>query len=215
MKFLKKRKESQMDKQPTAAAEIDYEKLGKALAASLPGALSEANKPLLDAIGRLAPAPAPAGEAVAKPADANAPKPLTMEDLKRFYAEQAQSQQVTAARDAYISEKMKDLPGIYRNSMPITDDPGKLAAAEQKVRDQYKADYAATGATAANVNGNPPAGQKPADAKPDLSKLSGYELINLATKGQEAHAPTAAQATATAAASAPLAGAGAGAGAAK
>lgn len=47
------------------------------------------------------------------------------------------------ARQGYINWRMRDLPAIYQNLMPVSFKGGELWAAEKAIRSQYEADQAA------------------------------------------------------------------------
>lgn len=184
----------------TATPGIDTKALGEAIAASLTAslgpalatAIGEANKPLVEQLGKLQPPAAAAGNAAANTAGGNTaggntagagatggkPAPVTAEDVAKIVAEQLkgfqQTSQQTAQREAYLGSKLKDLPAAYRNQ--LGPDPAKWAAEEQAIRDQFKADLAAAGVKPADVGGDQPGGQKPGQAV-DLSKLSPVQKV--------------------------------------
>lgn len=175
----------------TATPGIDTKALGEAIAASLTAslgpalatAIGEANKPLVEQLGKLQPPAAAAGNAAGgNAAGAGAtggkPTPVTAEDVAKIVAEQLkgfqQTSQQTAQREAYLGSKLKDLPAAYRNQ--LGPDPAKWAAEEQAIRDQFKADLAAAGVKPADVGGDQPGGQKPGQAV-DLSKLSPVQKV--------------------------------------
>src|SRR4051812_34705793 len=95
-----------------AQATIDPNVLGdaiaKALAPSLAAAIGEANKPLMEAVGKLQPATPAAADTTNKD---GAAKPLTLEDVKGavgdMLKQQAQTAQTTAQRQAFIAERLK------------------------------------------------------------------------------------------------------------
>jgi hypothetical protein len=65
-------------------------------------------------------------------------------------------------REKYLREKMADLPRIYRESMPTdTSDPNQLAAAEQKIREEFIKDYRALGFKTPDVGGDVRGGEDP------------------------------------------------------
>ena len=87
-----------------------------------------------------------------------------------------------------MAEKMKDLPAVYQNQLPNTGNAAELAAAEQKIREQYRADFKIAQPTAQpNVAGTPPTGAQPPTAAPvDLSKLSPTQLVEQGLKDAQA-----------------------------
>lgn len=184
----------------TAAAEIDYEKLA--------GALAKANKPLLDALDKLAATPAatPAPAAAAEKKD-EAAKPLTAADVAKIVADTMgtarASDQAAAARQATIETKLKDLPAAYRNQ--LGNDPAKWQAEEQAIRDAYKADFKAAGGAdqTKDVGGNNggAGAAKPAQTL-DLSKLTPTQLIAQGLRNSRAAGGQPQQATPAAAAAA-------------
>jgi hypothetical protein len=180
------RKKDAMDQKDTAVPPatgggIDQEALAKLIAATVATALAESNKGILEQLGKLsAPAPALVKEDGAKP---QAAKPLTLEDVKGFFAEKEKSAATAAAREKFAAEKLADVPAAYRGQLPHTDDAAQLAAAEQKIRADYRADLKAKGFEVKDVGGAVPGGGVPAAKAPvDLSKLSATELMEMGLK---------------------------------
>lgn len=119
-------------------------------------------------------------------AEADQPKPVTIEQVEALLNERDGKQSQTAARQTYLNEKMSDLPDAYQRLMPDTGDAAKLAKAEQDVRAQFKKDFpnaAANGSgeekKSTDVSGlTATTGGDKAEAV-DLSKLSGIEKIQM------------------------------------
>lgn len=111
-------------------------------------------------------------------------KPVTLAAIEQLITERlgAQQQQTTAkaARDAYIGEKLKDLPLAYRNQ--LGNDAAKWADEEQTIRTQFQADMKTLGVTPKNAGQHTNPGGKPTaeQAVVDESKLSGMELLDKA-----------------------------------
>lgn len=145
-----------------------------ALAALVGAAVADAVKPLNEKIAKLeAPAAAAPGD---KAADQT--KALTAEDIDKLVekrlAAQQQSAQAQAQRDAFLAEKLKDLPAAYRSK--LGGDPAKWKDEEQAIRAEFQKDFAAAGGKPADVGADKPGGAKPAEAV-DYSKLSPTQLI--------------------------------------
>lgn len=171
-----------------AAPAIDYDKIAAAVAAALGTSLAAANKSLLERLEKLQ-APAPAAEATPaadpKGKGADAAKPLTLEDIAKLidtkFGQRDEQGKVSAARDKFITEKMKDIPPEFLRDMPATDDVTKLATAEQAIRGRVQEIFKAAGIKAPGVGGDNPAGKKPGEAV-DLSKLTPEQKIEMALK---------------------------------
>jgi hypothetical protein len=168
------------------AGGIDYEKLGAAVAAGLAPALQSANKPLLDALARLQPAaPAEQGAAAKGGKGEAADKPLSMDDVRKAITDALsstqQQQAKTQARASYAAEKLKDLPKVYQDQLPDTDDANALAQAEQRIRAAYQADFKLAGGKTADVGGQAAGGKPPTNAV-DLSKVSPVQAIEMGLK---------------------------------
>lgn len=200
-----KRKEPAM---PEKEFEIDYDKLGAAVAKANAGLLADLIKPIADNQKIIADTMATQA-AAAKPADgakAEAPKVLNAEDVARIVADSLKASQTSAdaanSRKAFVSEKLKDLPAAYQNQLGA--DPAKWASEEQAIRTQYQADFKASGGKAAEVNGNAgAAGATTAAATVDYSKLTPTQLIAQGLAASTPQGPRAAGvSTATAAAAA-------------
>lgn len=180
-----KRKEPVM---PEKEFEIDYDKLGAAVAK----AISPAFQPLVDQqkiIADTLTADVEARKTAAKPADAKpadaakpgeAAKPLTAQDVAQIVADSIKASQTSTeaanSRKVFVADKLKDLPAAYQNQLGA--DPAKWAAEEQAIRTQYQADFKVSGGKAPEVNGN--AGQAGATtpaATVDYSKLTPTQLI--------------------------------------
>lgn len=93
-------------------------------------------------------------------------------------AAQQAGQAKSAARAAYIAEKMKDVPAELLGT--LSDDPAKFAADEQAIRGRLESIKTALGVKTPDVGGS--AGGQAASAQPDLTKLSGTALIAMAVK---------------------------------
>jgi hypothetical protein len=198
----------------TAAAPLDTKALGESLAAALAPALttamttaittavSEANKPLVEQFKTLQAQPATAAGTPAAAGKPGEVKPVTLDDVKNVIAEQfkgiQQQNQQSAQRDAYLANKLKDVPAAYRNQ--LGNDPAKWATEEQTIRDQFKTDLAAAGLKPKDVGGVTPAGGAPPTSSVDLSKLNPTQLAELSFKQTAAGKPEATEAATTAAA---------------
>lgn len=79
-------------------------------------------------------------------------------------AQQQRALGAASVRDRFLSEKMKDLPELYRQRMPATDDLHALAAEEQRVREMYQRDFKAAGGKVPDVGGDNPGGSPPVAA---------------------------------------------------
>lgn len=166
----------------------------KPIGQRLADAVGQAMKPIGEQLAKLT-APAPAAEAVAAKEKDGKAAPLTMEGIMQgvteLLAKERQNNQVAATREGFIREKMKDLPPAYQSQLPTTGDATQLAAAEQKIREQYRADFKIANPAAANteVGGKVPPGQKPGDTV-DLSRLTAVQLIEEGLKeAKPARAP--------------------------
>ena len=135
-------------------AAIDMDALAKLIQTNTQAAVAEAVKPLNERLAKFETAQsAPAKDAAAK--EAAAVKPITEADIDarveaKFKAAQEAST-AKATRDAYLGEKLKDLPEAYRSQ--LGSDPAKFAEQEQKIRDTFKADFKAAGGTVKDVAG--------------------------------------------------------------
>lgn len=86
-------------------------------------------------------------------------KPLTAEDVARLTSEaiaktlteRDAAAKSTAARDAFIADKLKNVPAAYHAK--LGSDPAKWAAEEQVIRDGLKADLTAMGLQPKDVKG--------------------------------------------------------------
>ena len=108
--------------------------------------------------------------------------------VNQSLANQQQASRLSGARDRYISEKMSDLPSIYRDQLPVTDDPATLTAQEQQIRERFRADFKLAHPNGAHsVGPGALGGVKPAEVI-DLSRLSPTQLI---AKGLERATPAA------------------------
>jgi hypothetical protein len=164
-------------------------------------AIAAATAPLLAALKPVGEAVAALGTQVAelkkapevKKDAADAGKPLSADDVKQLVASGVKetltafttSQQQAQARQSYIDTKLKDvsekLPELLGT---LGNDPAKFAEQEQAIRGTFKSRMEALGVKAADVSGKTEGG-KPAGAAVDTSKLSGFELLTLATKDQK------------------------------
>jgi hypothetical protein len=122
----------------------------------------------------------PPATPAAKAGDAK-PEALTADGVARIVAEQLSAATKTheskAARDAYLADKLKDLPGAYRKQ--LGDDPTKWATEEQSIREQFKADLTKAGVKPADLgNASAEGGTPPAKTPVDRSKMDPMELLN-------------------------------------
>jgi hypothetical protein len=162
---------------PAAGAAAPAGSIDMAAFAALVGAaVADAVKPLNEKIAKLE-APAAAVAAPGGKATDQA-KALTAEDIDKLVekrlAAQQQSAQAQAQRDAFLAEKLKDLPAAYRSK--LGGDPAKWKDEEQAIRAEFQKDFAAAGGKPADVGADKPGGAKPAEAV-DYSKLSPTQLI--------------------------------------
>jgi hypothetical protein len=166
---------------PTAALEAKFSEL-----TSLVGKLADSLKAVADGQAEITKIVSkPAAAATADKA-AEAAKPLTQESVAELIRKGV-TEALSAAKGAeakiaavakYATEKMKDLPEVYRKLLPQTDDAAQLAAAEQTIRTQYKSDLSASGAVPKDVGGAADlAGGAAPLAVVDYSKLSPMEKI--------------------------------------
>lgn len=95
-------------------------------------------------------------------ATGNAAKPLTLDDLNTLLAQRDQRAQSSAQREAFIREKMKNVPEAYARQ--LGDDQAKWPAEEQAIRARFRADLAALGIKAADVGGGDAGGATSGDA---------------------------------------------------
>ncbi|HUX17295.1 MAG TPA: hypothetical protein VMW52_12540 [Phycisphaerae bacterium] len=84
---------------------------------------------------------------------------------------------LTAARDKFAAEKLKDLPAVYRDKLPITDDEASLAKAEQAIRKQFADDMKAAGVQVPDAGSKPATAGAPGAAGPDTSKMNPVQKI--------------------------------------
>ena len=145
---------------PDATPAIDMDAINKSIAKTVATAIEASNKALIEQIGKLVP-PAPAAPATpANPATPATPAPaLTANDVAKIVGEQLKGftsqQQQTAARDAYLAQKLADLPAAYKAQ--LGSDPSKWAAEEQAIRDSFKDDLGKLGLKVPDVTGSPTA----------------------------------------------------------
>jgi hypothetical protein len=198
-----KRKEPNVAKEQASAAgaaTIDQESVNKmvasAITAALPSigtAIAEANKPLLEQIAKLQPAAATPAETAAKPGEAGAAKPLTLDDvtkvIKDTLGERDRTASTSAARQRFIDEKLKGLPAAYHLMIPQTDDAQQLEAAGKRARETFEADFKVQGGEKKSVGGETTGGAAPA-ATVDLSKLSPIAKIQMGIKDSKPSATT-------------------------
>lgn len=153
-----------------------------AVAKALPAAIAEANKPIVEALAKLQGAAPQQSQPQAAAAQT---QPVTLDAIQQLLekklSDHQQSAQLKARREAYQTEKLKDLPPVYRNL--LGNDPDKWAAEEQEIRKQFRADLSSAGIQVPNVAGT---ADTPGDAKlpntADLSKLSPVQLIEAGLK---------------------------------
>jgi hypothetical protein len=115
--------------------------------------------------------------------------PLTAEAVSKLLndtlATRDQQAQSTAARNAFLAEKMKDVPAAYRGA--LGNDPAKWTAEEQKIRETLKADLSAMGAKVPDISGGNATGSS-GNAAP--AQRAPNSLTGALTKGQAAFAET-------------------------
>jgi hypothetical protein len=164
---------------------FDPNQFAESLTRTFTASLAEALKPINDRLAKFETAPAPEAKTDGKAAGRN----LTAEDVGKIVndalANHRASESKRAARAAFADEKMKDLPRIYRDQLPETDDVNQLQLAEQRIRSQYQTDFKAAGGAeedaAGAAGGQSVGGANPGGAGPiqnvDLSKLNASQLI--------------------------------------
>ena len=136
---------------------IDMAALGELIKTSTAAAVADAVKPLNDRLAKFETevAAKPAAVETAKAADTT--KQLTEADVDRLVEQRLKaaqtSQQNQQARDKYLADQLKDLPGAYRDK--LGSDPAKWADEQKSLRDQFKADFASAGGKVADVGGVP------------------------------------------------------------
>ncbi|MGA2443343.1 MAG: hypothetical protein ABSH08_20515, partial [Tepidisphaeraceae bacterium] len=74
------------------------------------------------------------------------------------------------AREAMVRRKMADIPAIYQNLLPNTDDPAILEAAANKIREQFQSAFPHAPRQAPQAGGAS-AGSPPPQTV-DLTKMS-------------------------------------------
>lgn len=163
-----------------SGAKIDVDAITKAAVAAATqaatAAVSQAMAPLADQVKAL---------------QADLGKVANPEAIAKVVSDQLAASQASqtkiAARQAYVSEKMKDVPAAYLSQ--LGDDPAKFTENEQAIRTQLKADLAKLGVKAPDVGGTAPGGDpKKATDAVDTSKLSGIELITMGVQGTSSSA---------------------------
>lgn len=94
---------------------------------------------------------------------------------------QKTAQAAAEARKRFLAEKLKDVPAVYHGK--LGDDPDKWAAEEQAIRAELKADLAAMGVTAPDLDGGAAAAEAATPAATvDTSKLTGQQLMEIGLK---------------------------------
>ena len=143
--------------------------------------IADAQKAITDALTAEANAKAEAAkaEAAKKPADKTAEaKPLTAEDVAKLLSDTLNQRdaasKTTAAREAFIADKLKGVPAVYATK--LGSDPAKWATEEQAIRDGLKADLAALGVTPKTVDGETPGGTTAASGTVGTAALSLAQL---------------------------------------
>jgi ribosomal protein L19E len=104
-------------------------------------------------------------------------KALTQEDIAKLISDGIGSAlkardteaQSSAARNAFVAEKLKGIPAVY--AARLGNDPAKWATEEQSIRETFKADLLAAGATIKDVGGGNPGGGA-SDNKPAANPLA-------------------------------------------
>jgi hypothetical protein len=184
------RKESAMaetNPAPAAGTQLPAD-LAAQLAAltGIVGSLAESQKTIVSAVEKLTATPG-TPPATGAAGAAGKPNAITLEDLTRVLDQRDQQRSAaaakTAARQGFIESKMNDLPSAYRQLLPDTDDAGQLAAAEQRIRTQYQADFKTAGGKVPDVGGGTPGGAPPAAGVVDVSKMSPTQLVEMGLKG--------------------------------
>lgn len=181
------------------AAAIDYDRLGKSIAAAVAEQAATINKPVLDALGKLAPTGDAGQPQGAQQAQSQA---VTLDQVRELLQEQRQADQTSrqkeAARSSYLSTHAKDLPAAYRDRFPDTGDVAELKAAEATIRDQWRDDLKAAGFDAPDTGGDAAGvratgGTPPAKAPVDYSKLNPAQKVALGLNQGEAGTGTVSQ----------------------
>jgi len=90
------------------------------------------------------------------------------------------------AREAMVRRKMADIPAIYQNLLPNTDDPAILEAAANKIREQFQSAFPHAPRQAPQAGGAS-AGSPPPQTV-DLTKMSAAQLISLGLRNNRQQA---------------------------
>ncbi len=149
--------------------------------------ISDAIAPLSQSTSKITESITALTELIKKPGTEERPKAetpagLTEEQVKKLIADATttaqQDMSQKAARDAYIGEKLKDLPAAYRNQLGT--DKSKWAAEEQALRDQFKADLEAAGVKKADLgNAAKEGGNASGSQVVDRTKIDPIDLMQM------------------------------------
>ena len=149
---------------------LDAAAIQKLVADTVAASVTAAMKPLIDnqkiiadTMANDAQSKTDAAKAAADKAKASDPaeaaKPLTAADVAKLVAEtmtntlkaRDEAAQSTAARNAFVADKLKGVPAAYQAQ--LGHDPAQWAAEEQAIRTGLKADLTAMGATVKDLGG--------------------------------------------------------------
>ncbi len=86
---------------------------------------------------------------------------LVSEGVQKALAADSTTRADENVRERFIREKMADLPLIYQQSLAKNGDPKQLAQDEQRIREQYKADFKKGGGVTNDIGGNRAGGAIP------------------------------------------------------
>ena len=112
---------------------------------------------------------------------------LTEKDLEGIVQKRLGAITAANTRELYVLRNMADLPMAYREKMPVTTDAKALAAAEQIIRQEYRADMFIHAPKFLPPMGPAPAAATGAVTAPiDVSKLSPHEAIMVGLKRSKA-----------------------------
>ena len=166
------------------------EQIGPVVTAAVSEAVGEVS-------GRLEKVETAAAEGAKTPAAEGEDAPVTQAQLTKLLADRdakvaedgkkAEADAAGAkARDEYVATNMKDLPAAYGALMPATADEAELKAAEQKIREQAKAEAGDAGWEVPDVGEKSPEGKGPGSAAPDNSKMSPVQKIQASIDAEAA-----------------------------
>lgn len=164
--------------------EIDYDKLGAAVAKSLQPSFDAQSKSfaameknlgtVADTLVKLPPATETAGTPVAvKPPAAPAAEGLTLDAIGKLIdtklSNRDQQAQTASQRDAFVGQHLSKLPAVYQKQ--LGNDPTKWEGEAKAIQAQYEQDFGKSGAPGKTV-GAPTATGSPPAATLDASKLT-------------------------------------------